>query len=163
FAALGALAVEHAIRWAAGPSAWPSLASAAWPASAQRSLDDHVRPVIAASARDDSPAARKAVGMIVGRDTAALDHAGIARAAIESSAESFCDGVVAPSFWSLVSGSPGAWAYKAVNTADSSIGHPEPPSRAFGWAAARSDDSSNSAPARLSASSLCSAGGGGWC
>ncbi|WP_292963262.1 cobalamin biosynthesis protein, partial [Novosphingobium sp. UBA1939] len=69
-AALGALAVEHAIRWAAGPLAWPLLALAAWPALAQRSLDDHVRPVIAALARDDLPAARKAVGMIVGRDTA---------------------------------------------------------------------------------------------
>jgi hypothetical protein len=124
-AALGALAVEHAIRWAAGPLAWPLLALAAWPALAQRSLDDHVRPVIAALARDDLPAARKAVGMIVGRDTAALDHAGIARAAIESLAESFCDGVVAPLFWLLVLGLPGAWAYKAVNTADSLIGHPD--------------------------------------
>ena len=161
-AALGALAVEHAIRRAAGPLAWPLLALAAWPALAQRSLDDHVRPVIAALAREDLPAARKAVGRIVGRDTAALDHAGIVRAAIESLAESFCDGVVAPLFWLLVLGLPGAWDYKAVNTADSLIGHPEPPLRAFGWAAARSDDLLNLAPARLSALLLCLAGGGGW-
>ncbi|MFX6296487.1 CobD/CbiB family cobalamin biosynthesis protein, partial [Acinetobacter baumannii] len=75
--------------------------------------------------RRDVPAARKAVGMIVGRDTAALDEAGVSRAAIESLAESFCDGVVAPLFWLLVLGLPGIWAYKAINTADSMIGHRE--------------------------------------
>src|SRR3546814_1231412 len=82
--------------------------------------------------RGDVSAAREAVGMIVGRDTADLDEAGIARAAIESLAESFCDGIVAPLFWLMVLGLPGVWAYKAINTADSLIGHPEEPLRAFG-------------------------------
>ncbi|WP_163981043.1 CobD/CbiB family cobalamin biosynthesis protein, partial [Raoultella ornithinolytica] len=77
---------------------------------------DHVRPVARALAEGDLPAAREAVGRIVGRDTAALDEAGVARAAIESLAESFCDGVVAPAFWLLLLGLPGAWTYKAINT-----------------------------------------------
>ena len=63
--------------------------------------------------------------MIVGRDTGSLDEAGVARAGIESLAESFCDGIVAPLFWFMVLGLPGIWAYKAINTADSLIGHPE--------------------------------------
>ena len=107
-------------------------------------------------------AARAAVAMIVGRDTAALDEAGVARAAIESLAESFCDGVVAPLFWLLLLGLPGIWAYKAVNTADSLIGHREDRWRAFGWAAARFDDLLNWIPARLSGVLICLAGGGGW-
>ncbi|HWW59347.1 MAG TPA: CobD/CbiB family cobalamin biosynthesis protein, partial [Sphingopyxis sp.] len=111
---------------------------------------------------DDLPGARNAVGMIVGRDTAALDEAGVVRAAIESLAESFCDGVAAPFFWLLLLGLPGVWAYKAVNTADSLIGHREERWRAFGWAAARADDLMNLIPARLSGIILCLAGGGGW-
>ena len=98
--------------------------------------------------------------MIVGRDVAALDEAGIARAAIESLAESVCDGVVAPLFWLLVAGLPGLWAYKAINTADSLIGHREDRWRAFGWAAARTDDIANLLPARLSGVLLCLVGGG---
>jgi adenosylcobinamide-phosphate synthase len=100
--------------------------------------------------------------MIVGRDTNLLDEDGVARAATESLAESFCDGVVAPLFWLMVAGLPGIWAYKAINTADSLIGHPEAPLRAFGWAAARLDDLLNLVPARLSAILICVAGGGGW-
>ena len=92
---------------------------AAWPALAQRSLYDHYRPVADALRHGDIVEARKAVGMIVGRDTACLDETGVARAAIESLAESFCDGVIAPLFWLLVLGLPGAWIYKAINTADS--------------------------------------------
>lgn len=157
-----ALAVEGGVRALAGPWAWPMLALAAWPALAQRSLHDHYRPVADALRRDDLPAARQAVGMIVGRDTAGLDRAGVARAAIESLAESFCDGVIAPLFWLLLLGLPGAWIYKAINTADSLIGHPEEPLRAFGWAAARADDGLNLLPARLSAVLICLAGGGGW-
>lgn len=118
--------------------------------------------MLRALAAGDLPAARLAVGRIVGRDTADLDEAGIARAAIESLAESFCDGVVAPLFWLLLLGLPGLWAYKAVNTADSLIGHIEPPYRDFGWAAARLDDLLNLLPARLSALLLCLAGRGGW-
>jgi adenosylcobinamide-phosphate synthase len=146
----------------AGAWAWPLIAVLAWPGLAQRSLYDHVRPVAEALERQDLPAARAAVGMIVGRDTAALDEAGVARAAIESLAESFCDGVVAPLFWLLVLGLPGIWVYKAINTADSMIGHREARWRAFGWAAARTDDAMNLVPARLAGVLICLCGGGGW-
>jgi adenosylcobinamide-phosphate synthase len=142
--------------------AWIAVALLAWPGLALRSLHDHVRPVQRALARGDLPAARRAVGMIVGRDTAALDAAGVARAAIESLAESFCDGVAAPLLWLALGGLPGIWVYKAINTADSLIGHREAPWGPFGWAAARLDDALNLLPARLGAVLLCLAGGGGW-
>jgi adenosylcobinamide-phosphate synthase len=141
---------------------WIGVAILAWPALAQRSLFDHVRAVGERIDAGDLAGARDAVGMIVGRDTAALDESGIARAAIESLAESFCDGVAAPLFWLLLLGLPGIWAYKAANTADSLIGHREERWRAFGWAAARFDDLTNWIPARLSGLLLCLAGGGGW-
>ncbi|MGJ0237425.1 adenosylcobinamide-phosphate synthase CbiB [Novosphingobium fluoreni] len=141
---------------------WIGMALLAWPALAQRSLYDHVVPVAQALERSDLNAARQAVGAIVGRDTAALDRRGVARAAIESLAESFCDGIVAPLFWLLVGGLPGIWAYKAINTADSMIGHREERWRAFGWAAARLDDALNLVPARIAALLLCLGGGGGW-
>src|SRR5580698_1516674 len=83
---------------------------------------------------------RAAVGHIVGRDPASLDGPGVARAAIESLAENFSDGVVAPAFWYLVTGLPGMFAYKMANTLDSMIGHKSERYRAFGWAAARFDD-----------------------
>lgn len=145
-----------------GAFGWAAVALLAWPAIAQRSLFDHVRAVADALDGEGLPAARAAVGAIVGRDTAALDEGGISRAAIESLAESFCDGVTAPAIWLLVLGLPGAWTYKAVNTADSLIGHREERWRAFGWAAARADDLLNLIPARLSALLICLAGGGGW-
>lgn len=141
---------------------WGGVALLAWPGLAQRSLYEHVRPVATALARGDLPTARRAVAMIVGRDTATLDDAGIARAAIESLAESFCDGIAAPLFWLLVGGLPGLWAYKAINTADSLIGHREERWRDFGWAAARLDDFANWIPARVGAVLICVAGGGGW-
>ncbi|WP_051121271.1 adenosylcobinamide-phosphate synthase CbiB [Sphingomonas elodea] len=144
------------------PHGWLLVALAAFPGLAQRSLYVHVRPVAAALAAGDLSAARTAVGYIVGRDTARLDAPGVARAAIESLAESFCDGIVAPLFWLLVGGLPGLWIYKAINTADSLIGHREPRWRAFGWAAARTDDLLNLAPARLSGLLLCLAAGRGW-
>ena len=102
---------------------------------AQKSLYDHVDAVRRALDRGDLAAARIAVGRIVGRDTAALDEAGVAAAALESLAESFNDGIVAPAAWLAVGGLPGLFAYKAVNTADSLIGHREPRWRSFGWAA----------------------------
>jgi adenosylcobinamide-phosphate synthase len=157
-----ALLVERGIRAIAGAWAWPWLALAAWPALAQRSLLDHFTPILRALERRDLGAARDAVAMIVGRDTSELDEAGVARAGIESLAESFCDGVIAPLFWLVVAGLPGVWAYKAINTADSLIGHPEEPLRAFGWAAARFDDLVNLIPARLSGALICLAGLGGW-
>lgn len=141
---------------------WVGVAILAWPALAQRSLFDHVRAVGDRIDAGDLPGARTAVGRIVGRDTETLDEAGVARAAIESLAESFCDGVAAPLFWLLLLGLPGVWAYKAVNTADSLIGHKEERWRAFGWAAARFDDLANWIPARLAGALICLAGGGGW-
>jgi len=156
----GAALIETGLRHALGGAAWPLLALLAAPALAQRSLAEHVRPVADALGTGDLPCARAAVGRIVGRDTAPLDSAGVARAAIESLAESFCDGVVAPLFWLLLLGLPGLWAYKAVNTADSLIGHREPRWRDFGWAAARLDDLLNLLPARLAGVLICLAGGG---
>jgi adenosylcobinamide-phosphate synthase len=129
---------------------------------AQRSLYDHVAAVRRPLAAGDLPAARAAVGMIVGRDTGSLDEAGVATAAIESLAESFCDGVVAPAFWFLLAGLPGLFAAKAINTADSMIGHRTERLRYFGWAAARADDGVNWLPARLSGALICLAGRGGW-
>lgn len=141
---------------------WVACALLAVPGLAQRSLFDHVRAVQVALANGDLDAGRSAVAMIVGRDTQRLDTAGVARAAIESLAESFCDGVAAPLFWLLVGGLPGLWVYKAINTADSLIGHREPRWRAFGWAAARTDDVLNLIPARLAGVLLCLVGEGGW-
>lgn len=127
---------------------------------AQRSLWRHVRAVELALAADDLPLARAEVAKIVGRDTSALDASGIAKAAIESLAESFNDGVVAPAFWLALGGAPGLWAYKAVNTADSMIGHLTPRHARFGWAAARTDDLMNLAPARLAGLLVVAAAGG---
>jgi adenosylcobinamide-phosphate synthase len=118
---------------------------------AQRSLYDHVARVALALEREGLAAGRAAVGEIVGRDTAALDEAGVARAAIESLAENFSDGVVAPVFWMAIAGLPGAAAYKAINTADSMIGHRTPRHSAFGWLAARTDDLVNLPASRLTA------------
>jgi adenosylcobinamide-phosphate synthase len=156
----GGWIIQHLLRVALGEWAWPALSILAAPGLAQRSLFDHVRPVASALEAGDLAAARSAVGMIVGRDTHALDEAGVARAAIESLAESFCDGIAAPLFWLLVFGLPGIWIYKAINTADSMIGHREERWRAFGWAAARTDDLLNLVPARLAAMAICLAGGG---
>ncbi|HKU14278.1 MAG TPA: adenosylcobinamide-phosphate synthase CbiB [Steroidobacteraceae bacterium] len=128
---------------------------------AQRSLYVHVRDVLRPLLRDDLPAARVAVSKIVGRDTATLTASGIAAAAIESLAESFNDGIVAPAFWLAIGGLPGLFAYKALNTADSLIGHREPRWRMFGWAAARADDVANLVPARLAGLLIVIAGRGG--
>ena len=116
---------------------------------AQRSLFTHVRDVAEALERDGLTAGRQAVAMIVGRNTAVLDEAGVARAAIESLAENFSDGVVAPAFWLAVGGLPGGTLYKAANTADSMIGHRSARYAAFGWAAARFDDVINLPASRL--------------
>jgi adenosylcobinamide-phosphate synthase len=118
---------------------------------AQRSLHEHVGAVADALAKDGLAAGRKKVSMIVGRNPERLDEAGVARAAIESLAENFSDGIVAPTFWLVVAGLPGAAAYKMLNTADSMIGHRTPRYRAFGWAAARLDDLLNLPASRLSA------------
>ena len=118
---------------------------------AQRSLDQHVARV-AAGLREHGPAGgRRAVAMIVGRDPETLDEAGICRAAIESLSENFSDGIVAPAFWIGVGGLPGGALYKAINTADSMIGHRTPRHAQFGWASARLDDLVNLPASRLTA------------
>jgi len=117
---------------------------------AQRSLYQHVSRVADALESGGIRAAREAVSHIVGRDTETLDEAGVARAAIESLAENFSDGVVAPVIWMIIAGLPGAAIYKAINTADSLIGHQSPRYQAFGWAAARLDDLINLPASRLS-------------
>jgi adenosylcobinamide-phosphate synthase len=118
---------------------------------AQRSLYRHVADVAAALETGGVEAGRTAVAHIVGRDTAALDAAGVARAAIESLAENFSDAIVAPVFWLVIAGLPGAAVYKAINTADSMIGHRNKRYAAFGRAAARLDDLINLPASRLSA------------
>jgi len=117
---------------------------------ALRSLFQHVAAVGAALAAGGLLAGRDAVSHVVGRDPMRLDRHGVARAAIESLAENFSDGVVAPVFWYLVLGLPGLFAYKMANTLDSMIGHRAPRYRSFGWASARFDDLANLVPAPLS-------------
>ena len=105
---------------------------------------------------------RDAVAHIVGRDPQALDEAGVARAAIESLAENFSDGVTAPVVWALIGGLPGLLAYKAINTLDSMWGYRNPRFEDFGKAAARLDDLANWIPARLTGALVCLVAGGGW-
>lgn len=121
----------------------------AWPLIAARSLHDHVAAVARPLSAGDLAGARHAVSMIVGRDPARLDAAGVARAAIESLAENTSDGIVAPLFWGALLGLPGIAAYKAINTLDSMIGHRDVRYEHFGKAAARLDDLVNLVPARL--------------
>lgn len=118
---------------------------------AQKSLESHVAAVAEALETGGLEAGRAAVSRIVGRDPDTLDEAGVSRAAIESLAENFSDGVVAPVFWLVLFGLPGAAVYKAVNTADSMIGHLDERHRDFGWASARFDDLVNWPAARLTA------------
>jgi len=118
---------------------------------AQRSLFMHVASVAEALEDGGVAAGREAVAQIVGRDTADLDEAGVARAAIESLAENFSDGVVAPAFWMVIAGLPGAALYKAINTADSMIGHRTKRHQDFGRTAAQLDDIVNLPASRLSA------------
>lgn len=132
-----------------GPIGWLIGGLLAWPLIALRSMRDHVAAVATPLAKGDLEAARRAVAMIVGRDPAMLDTAGVARAGIESLAENTGDGIVAPVFWGAVAGLPGIAAYKAVNTLDSMIGHRNDRYEAFGKLAARLDDLANLIPARL--------------
>jgi adenosylcobinamide-phosphate synthase len=147
-----------AFGWILGRRKGP-LAQAAlgWTALATRSLLTEAGAVVRALEAGDLPRARRRIARIVGRDTAHLDESQIARALIETLAESACDGIVAPLFWMAVAGLPGAMAYKAVNTLDSMIGHPEPPYRYFGRVAARLDDAANFIPARLTALAIVAA------
>jgi adenosylcobinamide-phosphate synthase len=158
----GAAALPAAAAQALLPGgAWGVILGAvlAWPLIAARSLHDHVSAVARPLAAGDLAGARTAVSMIVGRDPARLDEAGVARAALESLSENASDGVVAPLFWGAVAGLPGIAAYKAINTMDSMIGHRNDRYEDFGKAAARLDDLVNLIPARLTGLAIALAGG----
>ena len=158
---LGTLAIGLVLACMAYLGIWLShlLADLAWGGAleallvstliAQQSLYLHVREVARTLAGGNLKEAQTALGHIVGRDTAALDEHGVARAGIESLAENFSDGMLAPVFWAALFGLPGIFAYKALNTADSMIGYRNQRYLAFGWAAARLDDVANYIPARL--------------
>ena len=124
---------------------------------AGRSLHDHVSAVAQGLTERCLAGGRAEVARIVGRDPEQLDEAGVVRAAIESLAENFSDGVVAPAFWYALFGLPGLVAYKALNTADSMVGHKSERHADFGWASARLDDFANLIPARLAGFLICAA------
>lgn len=132
------------------PFGWAVLILFASTLIAQKSLYQHVDTVRQALNDGGVTAGREAVSRIVGRNPESLDEAAISRAAIESCAENFSDGVVAPAFWFALLGLPGLLAYKAINTADSMIGYRNERYTDFGWAAAKLDDLVNWPPARLS-------------
>ncbi|MET3926487.1 adenosylcobinamide-phosphate synthase CbiB [Devosia sp. 2618] len=141
-----AVAAQQALR--AIPGGWLLEILVATPFLAQKELGRAVEAV-ATALRTSLEAGREAVSHIVGRDPQTLDEAGVARAAIETLAESTSDGVVAPWFWLVIFGLPGIALYKAINTADSMIGHMNERYRDYGWAAAKLDDLVNWIPARL--------------
>lgn len=145
--------VTLGISWALGTSlfALAILAVIASSLTAQKSLEDHVLAVANALDAEGLTAGRKAVSMIVGRDPDQLDEPAVCRAAIESLAENFSDGITAPALWLGIGGLAGGTAYKATNTADSMIGHRSERHEAFGWAAARFDDLINLPASRLTA------------
>jgi adenosylcobinamide-phosphate synthase len=146
----------NSLPWAVGTLLLGLLASTL---IAQRSLDEHVRAVADGLETGGIEVGRAAVAEIVGRDTREIDESAVSRAAIESLAENFSDGVVAPVFWLAVAGLPGGAAYKAINTADSMIGHKSERYMAFGWASARLDDLVNLPASRLAAFWLVAAAG----
>jgi len=128
-----------------------------WTILATRSLLDESAVVVRAVELRDLPRARALLSRIVGRDTGSLDGPEILRAVIETLAEGVCDAIVAPLMYLELGGVPAGFAYKAINTLDSMIGHPEPPYRYFGRVAARLDDAVNFVPARLAAVAICAA------
>jgi adenosylcobinamide-phosphate synthase len=150
-AAAAGIVLALLLAMAPRPIAVPIEAAIAAIFLAQKGLLDHVGAVAHRLSAGGLAGGREAVAQIVGRDVSVLDEPGVARAAIESLAENFSDGVAAPVFWYALLGLPGLLVYKAVNTADSMIGHRSARYEAFGWAAARLDDLLNLVPARLSA------------
>ena len=146
--AAGALALAYRLHPAAGfalETLW------CWQALALRGLADESGKVYVQLAKGNLPAARRAVGRIVGRDTGSLTAAGVTKAAVETVAENFSDGVAAPLFYLLIGGAPLGLAYKAVNTMDSMVGYKNKTYLHFGRAAARLDDAANFLPSRLAA------------
>ncbi|MBZ9710708.1 cobalamin biosynthesis protein [Mesorhizobium sp. B3-2-1] len=148
--ALTGLCVQLVLLWFV-PLGWIIAVLLATSLLSQKSLYEHVEAVADALDSGGLDMGRAAVSRIVGRDPETLDRAGVCRAAIESLAENFSDGIVAPAFWIGVGGLAGGAAYKAANTADSMIGHRTPRHEAFGWAAARFDDWINLPASRLTA------------
>jgi adenosylcobinamide-phosphate synthase len=144
--ALGLAVTELRRAWTWG---WIVEIILVWTLLAQNSLFVHVRAVARALDREGLAGGRRKVARIVGRDPKSLDDHGVARAAIESCAENFADGVIGPVFWYLLFGFPGLLAYKTVSTMDSMIGHRNETHGAFGMVAARLDDAMNLVPARL--------------
>ena len=155
-AVTAAVTVPLAIGLRMLPFGWAVEALLATTFLAQKELGRAVRAVADALAHS-LEAGRRQVSQIVGRDPEALDEPGVARAAIESLAESASDAVIAPLFWLVIGGLPGIALYKAINTADSMIGHKDEKYLGFGWASARLDDLANFVPARLTALLLCGA------
>jgi adenosylcobinamide-phosphate synthase len=129
-----------------------------------RSLGEHAKPVAAALEANDLPAARAAVGRIVGRDANVLDEEQVAVAATESVLENGNDAVFGALFWCAVLGAPGVVLYRLANTLDAMWGHHTTRYWYFGWAAARADDVLNFVPARLVALTygLCGHFEGAW-
>jgi adenosylcobinamide-phosphate synthase len=145
---IGSLLVVHLTRQI--PQGWVLEFILATPFLAQKELGQAVAAV--ARGLDQSLAdGRSAVSHIVGRDPEVLDEAGVSRAAIETLAENTSDGVIAPLFWLFIGGLPGIALYKAINTADSMVGHLDDKYREFGWASAKLDDLVNYVPARITA------------
>ena len=129
-----------------------------WQILATKSLRDESMKVYRALESGDIMKSRYAVSMIVGRDTAALDDAGVTRAAVETVAENTSDGIVAPLIFLAIGGAPLGFFYKAVNTMDSMLGYVEPPYKNIGLVPAKMDDVVNFIPARISALLMLAAG-----
>ena len=129
-----------------------------WQILATKSLKDESMKVYMALESGDLEESRHAVSMIVGRDTARLDDAGVTRAAVETVAENTSDGVVAPMLFVALGGAPLGFLYKAVNTMDSMLGYVEPPYKNIGLIPAKMDDAANFLPSRLSALLMIAAG-----
>ena len=129
-----------------------------WQILATKALKDESMKVYTALESGDLEKSRHAVSMIVGRDTARLDDAGVTRAAVETVAENTSDGVVAPMLFLALGGAPLGFFYKAVNTMDSMLGYVEPPYKNIGLVPAKMDDAANFLPSRLSALLMIAAG-----
>ncbi len=145
---VGYTAVGVAIGWSAGRLV-DSTATTVALVVAGRELRRVAATVGGHLLSDDLAGARAALPSLVGRDPSTLDESGVAAAVIESVAENAVDAVVAPTFWAVVAGAPGAAAYRAINTMDAMVGHRGERYGRFGWASARLDDVANWIPARL--------------
>ncbi|MEK3865226.1 adenosylcobinamide-phosphate synthase CbiB [Paenibacillus sp. FSL H7-0716] len=151
----GAWALTAILLWLLSSiSPWLVWIAEAWLISttiASKGLKDAGIAVYVELQKGDIPAARKALGMIVGRDTISLDAPEIVRGTVETVAENIVDAIISPLFYALIGGAPLAMAYRAVNTLDSMVGYKNDKYRDLGWASARLDDVANFIPARITA------------